>query len=154
MPSPTGIELRRSSSGWKVSMRTYYPRTWTSSCGGNVMKYRFHSSGKSVSRYCSQVPRLGFHVAPSGGPHLRQSLLLCSQPVFSKTTNFWKSVKHCIVYCSADYRLNAWCVWQSPPARWIYVVCWLAPWFFLLFWAQCTHAQVNPFYHPFNPDVT
>ena len=23
-----------------------------------------------------------------------------------------------------------------------------------LFWAQCTHAQLNPFYHPFYPDVT
>ena len=27
-------------------------------------------------------------------------------------------------------------------------------WLFLLFWAQCTHAQLNPFYHPFYPNVT
>ena len=30
----------------------------------------------------------------------------------------------------------------------------LVPWLSLLFWAQCTHAQLNPFYHPFYPDVT
>jgi len=23
-----------------------------------------------------------------------------------------------------------------------------------LFWPQCAHAQLNPFYHPFYPDVT
>ena len=27
-------------------------------------------------------------------------------------------------------------------------------WLFLLFWAQCAHAQLNPFYHPFYPNVT
>ena len=34
------------------------------------------------------------------------------------------------------------------------MVSYLVPWLFLLFWAQCTHAQSNPFYHPFYPDVT
>jgi len=40
------------------------------------------------------------------------------------------------VYCSTVYTLNAWCVRQS------------------LLWAQCTHVQLNHFYHPFYPDVT
>ena len=39
---------------------------------GTSWKYCFHSSGKSVSGHCSQVPRLGSRVAPSAGPHLRQ----------------------------------------------------------------------------------
>ena len=30
----------------------------------------------------------------------------------------------------------------------------LVSWFFLLFWAKCAQAQLNPFYHPFYPDVT
>ena len=46
--------------------------------------------------------------------------------------------------------LNAWCVRQLPPASYVRVVSYLVPWFFLLFWAQCAHAQLNPFY----PDVT
>ena len=41
-----------------------------------------HSSGKSMSGHCSQVPCLGSRVAPSAGPHLRQSVFLCSRPVF------------------------------------------------------------------------
>ena len=36
----------------------------------------------------------------------------------------------------------------------ICVVSYLLRWLFLLFWALCTHAQLNPFYHPFYPDVT
>ena len=53
-----------------------------------------------------------------------------------------------------DYALNAQCVRQSPPASQIRVVSYLVPWLFSLFWAQCAHAQSNPFYHPFYPDVT
>ena len=34
------------------------------------------------------------------------------------------------------------------------MLSYLVPWLFLLFWVQCTHAQLNPFYHPFYPDVT
>ena len=57
---------------------------------------------------------------------------------------------------STDYALNAWCVRQSPPASQIHVrvVSYLVPWLFLLFWVQCAHTQLNPFYHPFDPDVT
>ena len=33
------------------------------------------------------------------------------------------------------------------------MVSYLVPWLFLLFWAQCAHAQLNPFYHPFYPNV-
>ena len=50
--------------------------------------------------------------------------------------------------------LIAQCVRQSPPASQIRVVSYLVPWLFSLFWAQCAHAQSNPFYHPFYPDVT
>ena len=57
-------------------------------------------------------------------------------------------------YCSTDYMLNARCVRQSPPARSIREVSYLVPWLFLLFWAQSTHPQLNPFYHPFYPDIT
>ena len=53
-----------------------------------------------------------------------------------------------------DYALNAQCVRQSPPASQIRVVSYLVPWLFSLFWAQYAHAQSNPFYHPFYPDVT
>ena len=40
------------------------------------------------------------------------------------------------------------CVWQSPPGSYIHVcvVSYLVPWLFLLFWAQCTHAQLILFY--------
>ena len=55
---------------------------------------------------------------------------------------------------STDYMLNTWCVRQLPPARQIHVVTYLVPWLFSLFWAQCAHAQLNPFYHRFYPDVT
>ena len=34
------------------------------------------------------------------------------------------------------------------------VVSYLLRWLFLPFWALCTHTQLNPFYHPFYPDVT
>ena len=36
----------------------------------------------------------------------------------------------------------------------MHVVSYLVPWLFSLFWAQCAHAQLNPFYHPFYPDIT
>ena len=58
---------------------------------GTSWKYSFHSSGKSVSGHCSLVPRLGFRVAPSAGPHLRQSLFSCSRPVFFKNHQLSKS---------------------------------------------------------------
>ena len=57
-------------------------------------------------------------------------------------------------YCSTDNTLNTRCVRQSPPTSYVCVVSYLVPWLFLLFWAQCTHAQLNPFYHPFYSDVT
>ena len=41
---------------------------------------------------------------------------------------------------------------QLPVVR--YVVSYLVPWLFLLFWVQCPHAQLNPFYYPFYPVVT
>ena len=47
---------------------------------------------------------------------------------------------------SPDYTLNVRCV--------IRVVSYLLPWLFSLFWVQCAHAQLNPFYHPFYPDIT
>ena len=31
--------------------------------------------------------------------------------------------------------------------------CAYVSWLSLLFWAQCTHTQLNLFYHPFHPDV-
>ena len=34
------------------------------------------------------------------------------------------------------------------------MVSYLVLWLFLLFWALCPHAQLNPFYHPFYPNVT
>ena len=55
---------------------------------------------------------------------------------------------------SINYALNAQCIRQSPPTSQICVVSYLVPWLFSLFWAQCAHAQSNPFYHPFYPDVT
>ena len=73
---------------------------------GTSWKYRFLSSGKSVLGHCSQVPCLGFHVAPSAGPHLRQSLLLCSRPVCLKTTDFRKSVTWCVLH------VNNWITWH------------------------------------------
>ena len=45
---------------------------------GTSWKHCLHSSGKSVSGHCAQVPRLknvGFRVVPSAGPRLRQFLL-------------------------------------------------------------------------------
>ena len=57
-------------------------------------------------------------------------------------------------YCSTDNTLNTRCVRQSPPTSYVRVVSYLVPWLFLLFWDQCTHAQSNPFYHPFYSDVT
>ena len=36
----------------------------------------------------------------------------------------------------------------------IRMVCHLVPWLFSLFWAQCSPAQLNPFCHPFYPDIT
>ena len=46
------------------------------SVAGTSWKHCLHSSGKSVSGHCAQVPRLknvGFRVVPSAGPHLRLS---------------------------------------------------------------------------------
>ena len=55
---------------------------------------------------------------------------------------------------SIDYALNAQCVRQSPPAS--QGTCSKLPCTLALFavLAQCAHAQSNPFYHPFYPDVT
>ena len=49
-------------------------------------------------------------------------------------------------YFQPTYKLNAQCVGQLPPASYVDVVSYLVPWLFLLFWAQCAHAQLNPFY--------
>ena len=68
--------------------------------------------------------------------------------VISKLQKFAEQAAFCVF--STDYTLNAQCARQSPPASQIRVVSYLVPWLFLLFWAQCTHAQSNPFY----PDVT
>ena len=57
-------------------------------------------------------------------------------------------------HCSTDYTLNTRCIRQSPAASYIRAVSYLPRWLFLLFWALCTHSQLNPFYHPFYPDVT
>ena len=64
-----------------------------------------------------------------------------------------RTITSCCVF-STDYTLDAQCVGQLPPASQIHVVSYLVPWLFSLFWAQCAHAQSNPFYHPFYPDVT
>ena len=50
------------------------------------------------------------------------------------------------MYCSIDYTLNAWCVRQSRYLD----TCGNLPGTLALF----AHAQLNPFYHPFYPDVT
>ena len=55
---------------------------------------------------------------------------------------------------STDYKLNPQCVRRLPPGSYVRVVGYLVPWLFSLFWAQCGHTQLNPFYHPFYPDVT
>ena len=49
---------------------------------------------------------------------------------------------------------KAQCVRQSAPASCVCGVSYLVSSLFSLFWAQCTHAQLNPFYHPFYPDIT
>ena len=46
--------------------------------------------------------------------------------------------------CSTDYTLNALCVWQSPPASYICVVCYLHSY---CSGAICTHTQLYPWYH-------
>ena len=33
------------------------------------------------------------------------------------------------------------------------MVSYQVPWLFLLFWAQCAHTQLNPFYYSFSPDI-
>ena len=53
---------------------------------------------------------------------------------------------------STNYKLN--CLQQSAPNSKIHEVSYLVSWLFLLFWALCTHTQLNSFYHPFYPDVT
>ena len=56
------------------------------------------------------------------------------------------------------YTLNTWCVQVASRYldAYVRVVIYnvLVPWLFLLFWARCAHAQLNPFYHPFYPNVT
>ena len=43
---------------------------------------------------------------------------------------------------------------QATTHSMLSVVSFLVPWLFPLFWAQCAHTQLNPFYHLFYPDVT
>ena len=80
-------------------------------------------------------------------------LFSCEHDVISKLRKF-AELTGCVSRISTNYALNAQCVRQSPPASQIRVVSYLVPWLFSLFWAQCAHAKSNPFYHPFNPDVT
>ena len=56
-----------------------------------------------------------------------------------------------LMYRPTNYMLNGQCVQQSPSASQIHVV---VPVLFLQFWALCTQAQLNLFYHPFYPDIT
>ena len=89
-------------SGFQLGFLDFWISVWISADGvrdffrdgplaGTSRKYSFHSSGKSVSGHCSQVTRLGFRVAPSAGPHLRQSLFSCSRPVFFTNHQLSKS---------------------------------------------------------------
>ena len=50
--------------------------------------------------------------------------------------------------------VKTWCEQQSLLASSICVVSYQDPWLFLLFWAQCTHTQLNPFCYSFCSDVT
>ena len=54
-------------------------------------------------------------------------------------------------YPLSEFRSNKQGEILSP---YIHVVNYLVSWLFFLFWAQCAHAQLIPFYHPFYPDVT
>ena len=49
--------------------------------------------------------------------------------------------------------LNSRCIRQLPSASYIRAVSYLLRSLLLLFWALCIHAQLNPFYHLFYPDV-
>ena len=77
-------------------------------------------------------------------------LFPCEHDVIGKWQIFAELMK-CI---STNYTLIAWCVRQPPPASQIRVVTYLVPLLFWLFWAQCAHIILNPFYHPFSPDIT
>ena len=96
-------------------MKAWFPPTWKSLyVAGTSWKYCFHSSGKSVSGHCSQVRRLGSRVAPSAGPHLRQSVFLCSRPVFLKNTNSRKATTYSMpIIGSRDTSQGR---WEGPVA--------------------------------------
>ena len=52
-------------------------------------------------------------------------------------------------------RLHAQCLvckTVASPAQ-MHVVSYLVPWLTLLIRTQCAHTHLNPFYHPFYPDV-
>ena len=51
-------------------------------------------------------------------------------------------------YFQPTTRSTLGCVRQSPPASYVHVVSYLVPWLFSLFWDQCAHTQLNPFYIP------
>ena len=97
-------------------------------------------------------------------PRPTQLSIACSTEKWGEPGNFliiawlnWKMAKvfwtnrQCFEYCSTDCMLNAWCVQQSPTTTYIHAVSYLVP---LLFWAQCTYAQLKPFYDLFYPNIT
>ena len=45
-------------------------------------------------------------------------------------------------------------VWKTVVSHSLDTCGKLVPWLFSLFWAQSTHAQLNPFYHHVYPDIT
>ena len=58
----------------------------------------------------------------------------------------------CVFSINYMYTLNTWCVQVASRYldTYVCVVIYLVPWLFLLFWAQCAHAQLNRCY----PNVT
>ena len=99
-------------------MRSCFPPTWTSLCGGNVMEIQLPQLWQVCVGHCSQVSRLGFRVALSAGPHLRQSLFSCSRPVFFKNHQLSKSC-HLVrkVFGSRDTSQGRW--------EWLVAFVWL-----------------------------
>ena len=89
-------------------------------------------------------PRPAFHCLQYGKAGRAWYLFSCEHDVISKLRKIAEQAAFRVF--STDYVLNAQCVRQSPPASQIRVVSYLIAWLFLLFWAQCAHAQSNPFY--------
>ena len=73
--------------------------------------------------------------------------------VISKLRKF-AELTGCVSHIFNRLCAQCWVCKTIASASQIRVVSYLVPWLFSLFWAQCAHAQSNPFYHPFYPDVT